>query len=237
VVGWLLRTRDGREEEGTASSSSPCRLALLSSRAAVVAGEPTIEVFTDDTTLAPVSVGKLWDGSCSGLTNCQNDCRSIFYKVTGGSASITATSCGASAFQQRLYVWAGTGSVCSTFTCASAYRIGCSYVCMDPGVGSAVPCRAVPFFWKLTPALSLFVASPPRRPTAANSGGCNYNGVDDGGDDDDVPAGARVAWQPMIGAEYYVQATGDDPDGNDYGTYRLTLSSAASFSATKVEGE
>jgi hypothetical protein len=41
----------------------------------------------------------------------------------------------------------------------------------------------------------------------------------------------------MIGAEYYVQATGDDPDGNDYGTYTLTLSSAASFSATKVEGE
>jgi hypothetical protein len=72
---------------------------------------------------------------------------------------------------------------------------------------------------------------------ALDSDGCNFNGEDDSGDDDVVQAGARVAWQPVIGAGYYVQVTGDDPDGNDYGTYTLTLSSAASFSATKVEGE
>jgi hypothetical protein len=144
-------------------------LALLSSRAAVVAGEPTIEVFTDDTTLAPVSVGKLWDGSCRGLTNCQNDCRSIFYKVTGGSASITATSCGASAYPQRLYVWAGTGSACSTFTCASAYPTRL-FVCVH-GPSRVRPCRAILLETdpRLCPCSSRPRLAGPQRPTAAGA--------------------------------------------------------------------
>jgi hypothetical protein len=38
----------------------------------------------------------------------------------------------------------------------------------------------------------------------------------------------------VVGAEYYVQVTGDNSD--EFGTYTLTLSSEGSFSATKVEG-
>jgi hypothetical protein len=75
-------------------------------------------LFTDSTTAAPVSAGNPATASCGGLTGCINGCRSRFYRVTGGIGNpITATTCYHSYFPQRLYVWKGTGSDCSTFTC------------------------------------------------------------------------------------------------------------------------
>jgi hypothetical protein len=98
-------------------------LLFLSSQVAVVAQAPapTTFTFTDDTAGAPVSVGNA-AGSCSGYSTCLNNCRSTFYKVTGASAAVTASTCGTTDFPQRSYVWLGSGGVCSTFTCTSTYR-------------------------------------------------------------------------------------------------------------------
>jgi hypothetical protein len=96
-------------------------LALLSSQVAVVAAEPTNFVETGNTAGAPVSGGN-GAGPCNTYSECINGCRSHFYKVTGASSEMTASSC-ASSFFQQFYVWRGTGNLCSTFTCVSTYRI------------------------------------------------------------------------------------------------------------------
>jgi hypothetical protein len=111
-------------------------LALLSSLVAVVESEPTNFVDSADTTGAPVSAGNV-AGSCNGFEDCRNGCRSIFYKVSGASTEMTASSCGFVNFQQRLYLWQGTGSVCSTFTCVSTYRIVVRMCVPVPLFGSA----------------------------------------------------------------------------------------------------
>jgi len=100
-------------------------LVLLSSQVAVVAQAPVPppSVFKDDTTGAPFSVGNVFGSTCDSWSSCQNDCRSIFYKVTGASGTMTASSCGTTNFQQRFYVWKGTGSACSTFTCEGTHRM------------------------------------------------------------------------------------------------------------------
>jgi hypothetical protein len=81
--------------------------------------------FTDDTSSAPLSAGNPSTLSCGGggLSTCINGCRSRFYKVTGGVTGgyIAATTCGTTNFAQRLYVWKGTSSDCSTFTCTGTF--------------------------------------------------------------------------------------------------------------------
>jgi hypothetical protein len=77
----------------------------------------TIVPFSGDTTNAPESSGNN-NTECGGLSGCINGCRSRFYKVTGGIGGISSVStCGSVNFAQRLYVWKGSGSSCSTFTC------------------------------------------------------------------------------------------------------------------------
>jgi hypothetical protein len=76
------------------------------------------QYISGDTTGAALSSGNS-AGSCSTLTACINGCRSHFYKLTsnGNPAFVTDSTCGTGTFDQRIYVWQGSGSVCSTFTC------------------------------------------------------------------------------------------------------------------------
>jgi hypothetical protein len=79
--------------------------------------------FTDSTTSAPLSAGNN-NTVCGGLTDCINGCRSRFYKVTGGTGGpIFASTCRSVSFAQRLYVWKGGSSDCSTFTCTSTFAV------------------------------------------------------------------------------------------------------------------
>jgi hypothetical protein len=102
-----------RAEEDADSSSSTRRNRSLS----------TNLPFTDDTTSAPLSAGNPSALSCGGLSTCINGCRSRFYKVTGGVTGgyLAATTCSTAHFAQRLYVWKGTRSDCSTFTCTGTF--------------------------------------------------------------------------------------------------------------------
>jgi hypothetical protein len=91
-----------------------------------------LSAFSVDTTNAPISVGNPStgctvsnpsDGSSFTYTNCINQCRSIFYEVTGTGSTITASSCGATnsvLFYQQFYVW--KGNTCADFACVSTYR-------------------------------------------------------------------------------------------------------------------
>jgi hypothetical protein len=79
-----------------------------------------------DTTDAPVSTGNT-NLDCDLLTECINGCHSRFYKVTGGTGQlISASTCAVVTLPQRLYVWKGSSSDCSTFTCTGTFaaRIG-----------------------------------------------------------------------------------------------------------------
>jgi hypothetical protein len=73
--------------------------------------------FANDTTSAPLSAGNN-NTACGGLSDCINGCHSHFYKVTGATRGvINANTCGSVDFVPQLYVWKGSGSDCSTFTC------------------------------------------------------------------------------------------------------------------------
>jgi hypothetical protein len=87
--------------------------------------------FTGDTTSAPLSSGNN-NTVCGGLTDCINGCHSHFYKVTGVTTrgEIGAGTCGSADFSLQLYVWKGSGSDCSTFTCTSKYASGLLRSCV-----------------------------------------------------------------------------------------------------------
>jgi hypothetical protein len=78
----------------------------------------TETVHPGDTTSAPLSAGNN-NTECGGLTDCINGCHSHFYKVTGATtgSSLYAYTCYYVNFAQRLYIWKGSSSDCSTFTC------------------------------------------------------------------------------------------------------------------------
>jgi hypothetical protein len=77
---------------------------------------------SDDTTGAALSSGNpVVAGGCAGLTSCVNGCPSHLYKIAGGIGSMEAATCGSN---HQIYVWKGSGSLCSTFTCEGACLMG-----------------------------------------------------------------------------------------------------------------
>jgi hypothetical protein len=200
--------------------------ALLSSLLSLtaVAGVGTTLSFTGDTTSTSAGATDLRAVSTTAAT--------LFYKVvTGGGgagAEITASTCGSANFQQRRFVWQGASSACSSFACTGTSGQG--WWTRAYAIGLLPP---LAFLTRLLPTHSdgrQFVREGP------NSKGCAPDGLDDFGyDDDSLQSGASVRRTPAtVGAEYYVQVAGDFP--YETGQYTLTLSSASSFSAEKVDG-
>jgi hypothetical protein len=117
--------------------------------AAAVAGLPeprrslpvTTFVFSGDTTDAAESSGNLFS-DCQTWVRCINDCRSDFFKVTGGNGGkITASTCGTASFEQRTYVWKGGSAACSSFTCTGTFDL--NHFVLRRGCG----CRAGGRYW------------------------------------------------------------------------------------------
>jgi hypothetical protein len=148
--------------------------------------------FTDDTTSAPLSSGNPTP-TCGSMTDCINGCHSRFYKVAGTGEWIDAFTCGTVSFAQRLYVWKGSSSVCTTFTCSGTFaaRLGCCWVRRCASACAVVLSRS--------------------GDTAADTLGCGAAS----------PAGAYATWKSEAGAEYYVQVVGDTLLDN--GSYTLTI--------------
>jgi hypothetical protein len=99
-------------------------LFLLLMVSSVLVGAQYVIALSGDTTNGPVP-SRNPIPECGGLADCINGCRSRFYKVTGGKGSlITATTCYSPVFGQRTYVWKGSSSDCSTFTCTGTFGGG-----------------------------------------------------------------------------------------------------------------
>jgi hypothetical protein len=127
---WTATTASGDAFVRDVVVSSPAEEATAQARGLVLRAEDadappkyhrsvlTSLSLSGNTTDAPSSVGNT-NSECGGLSGCINGCRSRFYKVTGGTPLnyISANTCGSDAFANQLYVWKGSGSACSTFTC------------------------------------------------------------------------------------------------------------------------
>jgi hypothetical protein len=77
--------------------------------------------FSGDTGLSPLSGGNPTP-ICGFETSCINGCRSDFYRVSAGLGVIEFQTCAEAAetsFNPRMYLWEGSSSDCSTFSCAS----------------------------------------------------------------------------------------------------------------------
>jgi hypothetical protein len=94
--------------------------------------------FMNDTSSAPLSAGNN-NTECGGLTDCINGCRSHFFKLTGGAGlPIFASTCFSTSFAQRLYIWKGSSSDCSTFTCTGTRA---AWLVRFGSVGALRECR------------------------------------------------------------------------------------------------
>jgi hypothetical protein len=191
-----------------------------------------LSAFSVDTTNAPISVGNPStgctvsnpsDGSSFTYTSCINQCRSIFYEVTGTGSTITASSCGATnsvLFYQQFYVW--KGNTCADFACVSTYRsFGLQEVAWHRRcASSARRAHRLTYF-------SIF--HPPTQPTTTCAAAKNFNCP---GDDS---GNTIVTWASELGVTYYVQVTG--VQSNFAGTTTLTFTgSAIDPAVTEVSG-
>jgi hypothetical protein len=88
--------------------------------------------FSGDTGLSPLSGGNPAT-TCGAETSCINGCRSDFYRVTAAGLidAQTCTDAAQTSFIPRMYLWEGSSSVCSTFSCISGTRIATSGACVS----------------------------------------------------------------------------------------------------------
>jgi hypothetical protein len=206
---WTTASGDSAFDRDVALSSSPAEkaaAAVLAQRLnfrAEDADSPSkyhrtlqyVEI-QGNTTDAPVSAGnpRLY---CGDLTYCINGCRSRFYKVTGGTGNeISAYTCVDANFKHRLYVWMGSSSACSNFTCTGTLATWVVVVVWLVGLCArtcAVLSRSVDS-WR----------------TASDALSCRFNR-------------ASVVWNSEAGAEYYIQVVGASPD--QFGLYTLSVAS------------
>jgi hypothetical protein len=128
--GIHLRRAEENAEEGADSSLWRGRRSLQ--------GAYIAPYFVNDTTSAPLSVGNT-NTECGGLSDCINGCRSHFYKATGVTTAgyLGAGTCGTVDFAQRLYIWKGSNSDCSTLTCTGTYASSLVFRCGSVGAFGA----------------------------------------------------------------------------------------------------
>jgi hypothetical protein len=116
LCAWLLLARGARPADAAAMSAVPPEPGTAAAATAnpdakdeTERMDPTtsrrdMSAFSVDTTNAPISFGNPStgctvsnpsDGSSFTYTSCINQCRSLFYEVTGTGSTIAASSCGA----------------------------------------------------------------------------------------------------------------------------------------------
>jgi hypothetical protein len=121
----MICRRPGAPSSSRFGSAVGLLLLLLTVSSVLVGAQSgSVIALSGDTTNAPVP-SRNPIPECGGLADCINGCRSRFYKVTGGTGNtISAQTCYSVVFGQRTYVWKGSSSDCSTFTCTGTFGGG-----------------------------------------------------------------------------------------------------------------
>jgi hypothetical protein len=166
--------------------------------------------FSGDTGLSPLSGGNPTP-ICGFETSCINGCRSDFYRVSAGLGVIEFQTCAEAAetsFNPRMYLWEGSSSDCSTFSCASGTCIAKRGARVSSTRKGGNPSRGI--F-----ASSLFRSLPLsfRHEHAGLRDSCPPGSV-----------GEVLQLEVVVGTEYILQVTGDT--AAEFGRYNLEINPA-----------